>query len=170
MAFQVVRTFLVGLAVFRADLAECAVTAEAMPVANHWTGRNVDSLTPTLRWHALAPELAGAGTGMVATAGLPSISDDLAIWKGMPISPDDGVQAPMYCRTGLTGLAHRLEEPLEPSTHYSYSVRARFLLNGRPRITPWARVDHCQRDRIEMGAGEFTEEISLDDFYWLTTP
>ena len=165
MAFQVVRTFLVGLAVFRADLAECAVTAEAMPVANHWTGRNVDSLTPTLRWHALAPELAGAGTGMVATAGLPSISNDLAIWKGIPIRPDDGVQAPMYCRTGLTGLAHRLEEPLEPSTHYSYSVRARFLLNGRPRITPWARVDHCQRDRIEMGAGEFTEEISLDDFY-----
>ena len=170
MAFQVVRRFLVGLAVFRADLAECAVTAEAMPVANHWTGRNVDSLVPTLRWHALAPELAGAGAGTVATAGLPAISYDLAIWKGMPITPDEGVQAPIYYRTGLTGLEHGLEEPLEPSTHYSYSVRARFLLNGRPRITPWARVDHCKRDRIEMEAGEFTEETSLKDFYWLRTP
>ena len=170
MASQAVRTFLVGLAVFRADLAECAVTAEAIPVVNHWTGRNVDSLTPTLRWHGLPPELAGAGTDRVATVGLPSVSYDLAIWKGMPIRPVEGPQPPVYYRTGLTGLQHQVDEPLEPATYYSYSVRARFPLDGRPRITPWARIDHCQHDRIEMEAGEFTEETSAQNFYWLRTP
>jgi hypothetical protein len=35
--------------------------------------------------------------------------------------------------------AFTLDAPLEPASTYTWSVRARFVLNGQTRLTPWAR-------------------------------
>ncbi len=43
----------------------------------------------------------------------------------------------MYSRRGLPEPWHKLEEQLAPSTKYFWTIRARFELDGLPRVTQW---------------------------------
>jgi hypothetical protein len=91
--------------------------------------KSVDSLRPTLRWEAF-PETADATTY------------DLRIAR----ATNDGL-APgqlVYQRRGLAGTTHRLEEPLLPSTKYFWSVRARFVREGRTFTSIWGALGHPQ--------------------------
>ena len=95
---------------------------------------DVNSLQPTFRWERFE---AGNQTGI----DLASVRYDLRIWdvqNGAPV----GVA---YAREGLAETFHRLETPLRPQTKYFWSVRARFLLDGQTRVTPWARSQYPWR-------------------------
>ena len=45
----------------------------------------------------------------------------------------------VYTRNGLSSPVHRIEDPLESRGLYCWTVRARFMVDGHPRITEWSR-------------------------------
>jgi len=88
----------------------------------------VDSLRPTFRWQPF-PGAVDPGVESVQ-----HVTYELRIWeaaRGMPTKLK-------YARAGLELPVHRLEEPLDPSTRYLWSVRARFVVGERPRLTEWS--------------------------------
>jgi hypothetical protein len=103
---------------------------------------SVPSPTPTLRWQRFptadlqqqAPELA---------AQLQRIRYDLVIARASNLSPEHIV----YAREGLEQPSHTLEQPLEPGARYYWTVRARFELHGRERVTEWGSTSSFARVR-----------------------
>jgi hypothetical protein len=51
---------------------------------------------------------------------------------------DDARSIVAYRRVGLPNNEHRLEVPLKYDTRYAWTVRARFDLDGRQRVTEWS--------------------------------
>ena len=121
----------------------------------------VDSLQPLLRWEAF-PRAKDREADRERTVGhITEVTYDLRVWetphryspprvrrgpKGVitdvrdePPGRFDGERSPIYVRTGLTTPSHRIELPLKPATYYRWTIRARFLLNGQPRITDWGQ-------------------------------
>lgn len=97
---------------------------------------DVEAGHPTFRWEAFRVDDA-RGARVVNEAVRPhDITYDLRIWRAEDGFPGDLV----YARTALREPVHTLEEPLDPSTLHFWTVRARFRLNGRTRVTPWAVV------------------------------
>jgi hypothetical protein len=109
--------------------------------------REVTSLQPTLRWEAFPrPEgLALDKAGTLARVRAPTY--ELRVWRvdgtysslqekyGLfEFRPGDLV----YARTGLAEPVHTIEAALAPETLYLWTVRARFELDGQPRVTEWA--------------------------------
>ncbi len=96
----------------------------------------VNSRQPTLRWEGFPTQ----GDREADTQGLlgriRNVTYDLRVFRaerGFPTGP-------IYTRRGLPAPSHTLETPLEPSTEYFWTVRARFALDGRTRLTPWGRI------------------------------
>lgn len=75
---------------------------------------------PTVRWRELDRD---------------DVRYELRIWKAF----GDRVGPVVYHRENLDDDMHTLEEPLEGSTNYLISVRARFKENGQNRVTDWGR-------------------------------
>jgi hypothetical protein len=100
---------------------------EKKAFATHCEFVEVDSLQPTLQWQPF-----------------PRPSDDFAI-KVQDVTYELRIwtttQGPSgklrYTRDGLILPSHKLEEPLEPSIQYLWSVRARFMIDGDLRVTEW---------------------------------
>jgi hypothetical protein len=96
-----------------------------------WT--EVDAYQPTLSWHdfprpgdlAKVPQLAGH---------IGNVRYDLVVARGHNLAPA-GI---IYRRDGLRGTSHKLKTELQHATQYFWSVRARFELDGRERVTEWA--------------------------------
>jgi len=96
--------------------------------------RKVDSLQPTLQWETFPrPEDLKADTdGRLADAR--SVTYEIRVWRA-----DDGSPGELaYARTGLAEPAHTFDTPLAPDTLYLWTIRARFDLDGQPRVTQWA--------------------------------
>jgi hypothetical protein len=105
----------------------------------------VDSLQPRLQWEAFPrPEdLKADREGGLRSAR--SVTYELRIWRaaGWYGSTCEGwarcVPTELaYARGGLAEPVHTVEAPLAPDTLYLWTVRARFDLNDRPRVTQWA--------------------------------
>jgi len=102
----------------------------------------VDSLQPTLRWQPFprpqdrVDDEAGMLTQMEA------ITYELRVWKTIAGMSGDEV----YARAGVKLPYHKLEEPLEASTRYLWSVRAHFLLDGHPRTIEWGLAGKLVRE------------------------
>jgi len=100
----------------------------------------VDSLQPTLRWEPFpgtTEAYPGAEVKPFVVVDQNLISDityDLKIWAVSKGAPGEVV----YEREGIVGPSHRLETPLQPKTKYDWSVRARFKLDGKTRVTEWS--------------------------------
>ena len=47
----------------------------------------------------------------------------------------------VYAREGLPAPWHTVEQPLAPGGRYFWSVRARFELDGRERVTDWSTTN-----------------------------
>lgn len=106
-----------------------------------WTA--VDGLHPVLRWEAFpraadlaaAPDLAGR---------IRNVRYDLLIARERNQAPDGIV----YRREGLATASHRVTEGLQPDSRYFWSVRARFELDGRDRVTEWGTVSYQAQQRL----------------------
>jgi hypothetical protein len=99
-----------------------------------WTDYvEVESLQPELRWQTFPrPEDIEADKAGELNL-IQELSYELRVWKTITGSSGELV----YKRRGLTQAHHTLEEPLEPSTKYLWSVRAQFMLDGYTRVTEW---------------------------------
>lgn len=97
----------------------------------------VDSLQPTLRWEAFprAADLAVPGSPLARAR---NIRYELRIARVPQNFYETRVFEPVYSRDDLPLPQHTLEQPLWPGSRYSWSVRARFDLDGLTRITPWS--------------------------------
>jgi hypothetical protein len=69
---------------------------------------------------------------------------ELRIWKTMTASSGELV----YDRERLTLPYHKLEEALEPSTKYLWSVRSHFMRDGHPRTIEWGLAGYLLRGEV----------------------
>jgi hypothetical protein len=125
-----------------------------------WTGRlteapqgptelpQVDSTQPTLRWESFPAPRDQFGTQQHAQGHIYEVVYDLKIWR----HNDDDSKTLAYSRTNLNVPYHKLESPLWPRSIYLWSVRARFLLNGQPRVTEWGKAITYPAWQDEWGA------------------
>lgn len=122
--------------------------APLYPVHDYWYGSRVDKLQPTLRWTAFPRELDREKLDPAILRKIGNVTYDLRIWD---VSTDVRNQLGsehrrnriVYERTGLTAPEHALEVPLAPNSQYFWSMRARFVIDGRLMTTRWARKNTC---------------------------
>jgi hypothetical protein len=116
----------------------------------------VDSLQPTLQWESFPRETDTQNfTNQVS-----NVTYDLKIWSAMDESPD----VLIYEKTKLPAPYHKLQQPLNSSTHYFWTVRAQFNENGQQRVTNWSYSR-------SPGALTCTEtSIPNDNYYRFVTP
>jgi hypothetical protein len=104
----------------------------------------VDSLQPTLRWQAFPrPEDRDRDEKGILSR-IQDVRYEVRIWK--TITASSGNLA--YARGRLALPYHKLEEPLEPSTKYLWSVRSHFMLDGHPRTIEWGLAGFLLRDEV----------------------
>jgi hypothetical protein len=107
---------------------------------DYWT--TIDRLQPTLSWQKfprasdikIAPEEMGRVT---------NVRYDLIIARERNLIPGDII----YRREGLAKNAHKIEIVLQPKTRYFWTVRARFDLDGRQRVTEWGSTHFVMREK-----------------------
>ena len=170
MADSFVVQQLVAMPALRGRDSRCGLLVEPLPIISGWFGVNVDTLNPTLKWQPFPAGLDTSGAGLSAATDVSAVIYEVGIWEGEPYDPYAKERDPVYYRSSLHETEHRLEENLEPSTTYAYSVRARFLAQGQPRLTPWARDNFCQSEADLHGDSEFTWRPHLRGLYRLRTP
>jgi hypothetical protein len=129
--------------------------------------RDVDSLQPTFRWETFPrPEdLEADRAGRLAAAR--NQTYELRIWRCEDNFPSELV----YARSGLTEPVHRVETPLAPDTLYLWTIRARFELNGEPRVTEWGVLYPPYQEIIAMIPPQYTYPNShYISYYRFKTP
>lgn len=96
----------------------------------------VETLQPTLRWEAFSDAAARKDDRGGRLNGIRDVSYDLRIFLAEEDHPGDV----FYARSELPEPSHKVETPLLPTAKYFWTVRARFMLDGMTRVTPWARI------------------------------
>lgn len=93
----------------------------------------VPSSRPTFRWNRF-PQDTDLNAEVKETGQIKNVSYDLFIAELHGSKPET-----VYQRSGITQTYHTVELQLNRKTSYIWSVRARFELNNRQRITEWGR-------------------------------
>ncbi len=87
---------------------------------------------PTLRWEAF-PRESDRQADPESVGRVRRVRYDLRVWREANLAPAELV----YRREGLPEAEHRLETRLAPGTRHFWTVRARFELDGRERVSEW---------------------------------
>lgn len=106
-----------------------------------WT--TVDTLQPMLRWQRF-PRETDVATAPENMARVKNVRYDLVIAREQNLAPAEVV----YRREGLPDAVHTVETPLSSATRYFWTVRARFDLDGRKRVTEWGSTHFMARERL----------------------
>jgi hypothetical protein len=94
----------------------------------------VKDLQPTLRWQGF-PRNFDVETSPEEMSRVKNVRYDLVIAQERNLAAAETV----YRREGLSEAVHTVEKPLSPGTRYFWTVRARFELDGRQRVTDWGQ-------------------------------
>lgn len=98
----------------------------------------VDSLQPTLRWESFPREQDFSSSSKEELSRITAVTYQLRIAnKGWS-----------YVRDNLTEPCHKIEDALQPSTKYLWTVRACFKLDGEPRCTEWGALSDWDRKAV----------------------
>lgn len=123
----------------------------------------IDTLEPTFRWEPFPRKKDSESKDPEVQKALRRIKDityDLEIFRA-----ENGYPAKLiYSKEGITGSFHKIETPLEPCTKYYWSVRARFNLDGRTRVTGWSV------GLLGIALSWFSPYAPNPYFYWFQTP
>ena len=113
----------------------------------------VEGRRPTLRWEAF-PQPRDRESDPRLLAATLDVTYDLRVWEAVF---DDYPGHLAYAKDGLPEPRHRVETDLKPDTRYVWTVRARFNLDGRARVTPWSTVTwgHHVARRVVPDLGYF---------------
>jgi len=103
----------------------------------------VDELQPRFEWEAFprAGDIAKAPDEMSKVV---DVTYDLIIASEENLAPAEVV----YFKTGLISPVHTISIPLQPEKRYFWTVRSRFNLDGRSRITEWSSTNYFAREKI----------------------
>jgi hypothetical protein len=133
------------------------------------------SRRPTFQWEAFPrdKDLRSDSKGLLSH--ISDISYDLIVWKTRDNIPTELV----YDKRGLVLTERTLREEriveytidkaLESSTEHYWSVRARFMLDGKPRITRWS-YSRIPWNALEEQDPCLADHIPLSNYYRFMTP
>jgi hypothetical protein len=91
----------------------------------------VDSLQPVLRWETFPPEKMQSDEEQMCK--IRHITYDLKVW----LSVNDSPSSVIYLRRDLPEPQDKIDQPLLPCARYFWTVRARFLVDGKERVSEW---------------------------------
>jgi hypothetical protein len=142
-----------NLSSFKACSRDAIYASSLQPLRPAFTIENriarVSSRRPTLEWAPVTEVIPGNAS---------NVRYDLAIWKGVNPRYSDGNSFSdvrysrggvwisvdsltlVYERDGLTTTTHTLETELEANMEYVWSVRERFDIDGKTRVSEWSLV------------------------------
>lgn len=106
-----------------------------------WTA--TDSTRPTLRWEPF-PRTGDLAAAPETMARVGNVRYDLLIAREANMAPAEIV----YRRENLLGPQHTVAGGLQPGNRYFWTVRARFDLDGRPRLTEWGSTHYAARANL----------------------
>ncbi len=112
-------------------------------IANRLAWTTVNELRPKLQWQAF-PRPDDVAASPEEMKRVRDVRYDLVIAREQNLAPAQIV----YERQGLTDTQHRIEKPLTRATRYFWTVRARFELDGRQRLTEWGSVHFSARENL----------------------
>ena len=119
----------------------------------------VDSLQPTLKWESFHLPWLNNLTDENPVSELCNITYELKIWRaGARDQPVDLI----YERRGLPEPFHKIERTLDPSARYLWTIRAKFEINGKPRVSTWGRTKFNELGNLDI--------IPSLNFYRFETP
>lgn len=135
-----------------------------------WT--RVYSLQPTFRWEPMPGQhergrgaLSGSKPFIAAAPErIRNVRYDLKIWRVVGEFPEEVV----YEREGIEGTSHQIQQPLQPGTKYYWSVRARFELDGKTRVSEWSLSMFPQSG--SRTSARRTGQIPPSSYYRFKTP
>jgi hypothetical protein len=104
----------------------------------------VDSLQPTLQWEPFPRQDDRDADQEGFLSRIEEVTYELRIWKTVTANSGELV----YARVRLALPYHKLEEPLEPSTKYLWSVRSHFMRDGHPRTIEWGLAGYLLRGEV----------------------
>lgn len=130
-------------------------------VSRGWA--KVDSLQPTLRWEKFPRPADSKTGGDELRKRLRNVTYDLRIWRGDILRPLELV----YERTGLAVPEHKLAMPLTAASEYFWTIRARFEIDGNPRVLEWGAR---RRSIGGVGEGRRSPVVPSPFFYHFKTP
>lgn len=110
---------------------------------SHFEWMEVSSTRPTLRWQAF-PREQDIELKPEDMARVTNVRYDLVVAEESNMMPGRVV----YRRYGLTSASHALGVTLKGGTRYFWTVRARFELDGRERLTEWSSTHYMARQGI----------------------
>ncbi len=122
-----------------------------------WAGRHIPEITPlqpTIRWEPSRKH---------------HPTYDLRVWREAGGVVGDLV----YQREGLVEPSHKIEEALERATIYFWSVRARYQVDGRHRITEWSKrsvTSSTAMDWLTLGVTKLLPDPVALGYYQFRTP
>lgn len=96
----------------------------------------IKELQPTLRWEPF-PWPDDLETNEVQKH-FNDVTYELKVYRAVPAGQFLAPAEQIYLRKGLPAPYHQLEQLLEPCAEYFWTVRARFKLDSRYRVTEWA--------------------------------
>ena len=108
----------------------------------------LQSLQPALRWESFPrpTDLDADRGGWVSR--VRHVTYDLRIWRARGSGDRQAPGVLVYARDALPASEHKVETSLDRKSWYFWTVRARFRLNGRTRVTEWSRVDTPDSPRV----------------------
>jgi len=125
-------------------------------------GYRVDTLQPTLRWTSFPGEIVRQKLDPTVLQKISDVTYDLRIWdedvdqnSKRRVWTQRWRNQLIYERIDLGAPQHTLELPLVPASRYYWSVRARFVVDGRPMATRWMRRSKCFSYDLSLGYYEF---------------
>jgi hypothetical protein len=92
----------------------------------------VESIQPRLAWERFPRDFDG-----IASERVSNVTYDLRVYRAANAGVVFTTGLLVYERSGLTEPEHRISESLVPCQRYTWTVRARFTLDGQPRATEW---------------------------------
>jgi len=107
----------------------------------YWT--KVDQIQPTLSWQQF-PRTSDIRKAPEEMGRVRNVRYDLVIAREHNFAPAEVV----YRREGLPGNVHTIKTALSPATRYYWTVRARFDLDGRKRVTEWGSISYMVREQM----------------------
>ena len=132
---------------YRPATAEPGQPSEITSYGRWWSGW-AGSRQPTLKWESF-PRISDPAEDRDRISDVGRRSPDLASGLVRARTPSAGA---VYAREGLSSTEHTLESALSAGNRdvrYVWSVRARFELAGRPRVTEWGGLKPHARRSIE---------------------
>lgn len=137
LAERVVETFLLRSGVAVGEQAQTCGVAPVEPTYEppfrDWKAPRVDSLVPRLAWEA-RPSVPAS---LAPPIGASDFRYDLRVWRVV----DGRVDALVVERFGLQDPEYRFEAPLASAANYGWSVRTRYMVEGRARASRWSGIE-----------------------------